>query len=87
MPSTVARWLVPRIRGGAVLPVPVGKEARLSTYSKFLTTTSAALRFLSVVLGRTKNRLIDTESGEVRSPEYGCPDRVDVIEAPKARAA
>lgn len=86
MPSTVAAWMVPRIRGASALPVRRGSEAKAATYRKFLTPTSAVLRFLGVPLGLSKNRLVDTDSGVVKAPELGTPSAVTVKASPSAAA-
>lgn len=84
MPSTVADWMVPRVRGASTLPVRRGSEAKAATYRKFLTPTSAVLRFLCVPLGMSKNRLVDMDTGVVKAPEVGTPSTVTVKSSPGA---
>jgi chlorophyll(ide) b reductase len=79
MPATVAAWMVPRVRAVAKFPVAVGKEASYSTYSKMLTQTGAIARFLAAPM--SSNRLIDTTTGVVKSPGYGCPAKTTIIAA------
>jgi hypothetical protein len=81
--SVVANWLVPRLRAVSQVPVQRGSERSRATYVRFLTGTSAVMRFLTSPLW-SSNRYIDTATGKLRVEEHGCPTSITVVAKTKS---